>query len=148
MTAKYKTLAEWGDMYWHSGGKSFILPVGDIKRETPFPYGDIRSSAFKAPNQLYRSNDAIASNVPNHAMATQGGLVLYVRDDDYNGDVSAFKAAFGDAEIVYPLATPVTYQLTSAQVAALAGYNAVAADSGTLSLTYRADPNLSLGEPS
>ena len=81
-------------------------------------------------------------------MATQGGLVLYVRDDDYNGDVSAFKAAFGDAQIVYPLATPVTYQLTSAQVAALAGYNAVAADSGTLSLTYRADPNLSLGEPS
>ena len=31
VTAKYKTLAEWGDMYWHSGGKSFILPVGDIK---------------------------------------------------------------------------------------------------------------------
>lgn len=47
------------------------------------------------------------------------------------------------AQVVYKLASPVTYQLTPAQVAALAGYNRVSADAGTLSVEYRADPLLS-----
>ena len=146
VTAKYKTLAEWDDMYWHSVAKSFVLPVGDITRETPLVYSGVCSSTFKPPNRLHSSNSVIARDVSNHEMATQGGFVLYIRDDDYNGDVSAFKAAFGDAQIVYPLETPVTYQLTPAQVAALAGYNAVAADSGTISLKYQADPALAYDE--
>ena len=45
--------------------------------------------------------------------------------------------------VAYPLASPVTYRLTPAQLATLSGYNAVSADAGTLSVTYRADPALS-----
>ena len=49
------------------------------------------------------------------------------------------------AQVVYELAAPLTYQLTPQQLATLAGYNAVSTDAGTLSVTYRADPALSLG---
>ena len=42
-------------------------------------------------------------------------------------------------QIAYPLATPVTYSLTPAQLSALSGYNAVSADAGNVSVTYRAD---------
>ena len=46
----------------------------------------------------------------------------------------------------YPLASPVTYQLTPAQLATLSGYNNVTTDAGTLSVTYRADPALAYAE--
>lgn len=49
------------------------------------------------------------------------------------------------AQVIYELATPVTYQLTPAQLAALSGYNAVSSDAGSVSVTYKADPVLSLG---
>jgi len=39
--------------------------------------------------------------------------------------------------VVYPLKTPVPYQLTPAQVTMLAGANAIWTDDGALSLTYR-----------
>ena len=47
-------------------------------------------------------------------------------------------------QLLYPLATPVTYQFTPAQLATLSGYNSVTTDAGTLSVTYRADTKLSL----
>lgn len=47
--------------------------------------------------------------------------------------------ATNDAVLTTPLATPVTYQLTAQQLAALSGYNAVSADAGTLEIEYRAD---------
>ncbi|MBR0280072.1 MAG: hypothetical protein IJQ81_00595, partial [Oscillibacter sp.] len=47
-------------------------------------------------------------------------------------------------QVAYPLASPLTYTLTPAQLATLSGYNAIAADAGTLSVTYRADPALTL----
>ena len=48
-------------------------------------------------------------------------------------------------DYVAPLATPVTYQLTPAQLATLAGYNAVFTDADALSVEYRADPTMTLG---
>jgi len=47
-------------------------------------------------------------------------------------------------EITYPIVTPVTYQLTPAQLATLSGYNSVTTDAGTVSITYRADVALSM----
>ena len=50
---------------------------------------------------------------------------LFVRDDRYNGDVSAFLAAMGDTQICYPLETPLEYDLTPAQLMAIAGTNII-----------------------
>ena len=62
-------------------------------------------------------------------------------------EVEEWTAFFSEhpMKFVYPLATPVTYQLTAAQLATLSGYNAVSADTGTLSVEYRADTALTLG---
>jgi hypothetical protein len=46
------------------------------------------------------------------------------------------------AQIVYELATPITYQLTPTEVKTLLGSNSVWADTGNTSLAYRADPKL------
>ena len=45
-------------------------------------------------------------------------------------------------DYVAPLTTPVTYQLTPAQLATLSGYNAVSTDAGNVTVTYRADIGL------
>lgn len=50
------------------------------------------------------------------------------------------------AQVVYELATPVTYQLTPAQLATLSGYNNITTDVGSVAVTYRADPAMSLQE--
>lgn len=51
-------------------------------------------------------------------------------------------AAYKDATICYPLANPVTYQLTPQEVSTLLGGNTFSCDAGKVSLEYRADPSL------
>lgn len=48
------------------------------------------------------------------------------------------------AQVVYPLATPLSYNLTPVILTSLQGYNSVSADAGSLSVAYRADPSISL----
>ena len=45
-------------------------------------------------------------------------------------------------QVKYPLATPVTYQLTAQQVSTLLGDNNIFADCGDVAVTYRADTQL------
>ena len=49
------------------------------------------------------------------------------------------------AQVIYELATPVTYQLTPQQLTTLHGYNAVSTDAASVSVTYKADTALVLG---
>lgn len=51
-----------------------------------------------------------------------------------------------EAQVVYTLATPVTYQLTPQQIDMLRGANNVWADTGDTSLTYRQDVGILLGK--
>ena len=46
------------------------------------------------------------------------------------------------AQVVYPLTTPLTYQLTPSEVQTLYGTNNTWADTGDISITYKADPAL------
>ena len=46
------------------------------------------------------------------------------------------------AQVVYPLATPITYQLTPQEVSTLLGDNNIWADTGDVAVEYRADPTL------
>lgn len=57
-------------------------------------------------------------------------------------DVTSFKSMLSATPlvVVYPLATPQTYQLTAQQVELLTGQNHVWADTGNITLTYGADP--------
>ena len=67
---------------------------------------------------------------------------IQVNDTRLNGiDADDFKTAMNGVKMVYELATPVTYQLTAQQViSALQGYNAIWADTGDITVTFRGTP--------
>ncbi|MBQ1760677.1 MAG: hypothetical protein IIZ94_13465 [Prevotella sp.] len=64
-----------------------------------------------------------------------------VRDDRYADEVT-FKQAMNGVQLVYPLATPQTYQLTPQQVELLLGENNIFADSGNVTVEYGHNPTL------
>jgi hypothetical protein len=71
---------------------------------------------------------------------------IWVGDLNYSkfGGLEGFKAALNTnpLQIVYPLATPQTYQLTPTEVEMLLGENNVWADTGDSTVAYRADTKL------
>ena len=73
------------------------------------------------------------------------GQIIFKRNA--SATVADMKAWLADnpVRVAYPLPSPVTYQLTPAQLATLSGYNSVSTDAAALSVTYRADPALTLG---
>ena len=66
---------------------------------------------------------------------SSGGGALLVYDSDYSS-ADDFKTAMSGVQLVYPLATPITYTLTASQIRTLLGTNNVWADTGDLALTY------------
>lgn len=67
---------------------------------------------------------------------------VFIFDSQYNGNLSGFLAARGDTDIVYSLATPITYHLTAPMVRTLLGYNNLISDAGTMEAEYYADIKL------
>ena len=63
---------------------------------------------------------------------------LYFHDDRYS-DAAAFKTAMSGVQLVYELATPLTYQLTPTQISALVGTNNVWSTGDSVSVTYTKD---------
>lgn len=59
-----------------------------------------------------------------------------------NGDLDAFKTFINGKTVVFPLATPVIYQLTPTEVKTLLGDNNVWSNTGDVEVTYVADPKL------
>ena len=49
-------------------------------------------------------------------------------------------------ELVYELATPLTYQLSKQQIRSLVGVNNIFASTGDTSVEYRRDPSLIINE--
>ena len=60
----------------------------------------------------------------------------------YGTTLEEMKAAVSGIQICYLLATPITYQLTPQQLTTLLGQNNIWADTGDISVTYRADTKL------
>lgn len=57
-------------------------------------------------------------------------------DTDYS-DASTFQTAMNGVYLVYPLATPITYQLTPTEVTTLLGMNNIWADTGDVKVWYK-----------
>ena len=68
---------------------------------------------------------------------TADGRIYYYPPQDIT-TVEAFKnwLSTNNLEIVYPLATPITYQLTPTEVQLLQGYNTLWADTGDVTVSY------------
>lgn len=65
---------------------------------------------------------------------------ICVRDDDYI-DATNFANAMSGVQLVYELATPITYDLTPQEIAMFRGANTLWANTGDTTLTYLADGN-------
>lgn len=109
--------------------------IADMVNTASQSAAGILSNKFKsytgsgADNRVYRYTD-----------------VIYMRPSTGYSSVSAFITAFDPIQVVYPLATPVVYQLTAPQVSTLLGLNNIWADTGDISVTYRADPTIASEE--
>ena len=80
--------------------------------------------------QLDDKTALIAAN-----LMTQGRACIVIKDTDYT-DPATFKSAMSGQNIVYPLATPQTYQLTPTEVKTLLGDNNIFADCGDVAIEY------------
>ena len=56
--------------------------------------------------------------------------------------VEEFLSEYGDAQLVYPLATPITYTLTPIEIRTLLGQNHIWSDTGDVEVRYRANTKL------
>ncbi|MBQ9392386.1 MAG: hypothetical protein IJU18_00140 [Oscillospiraceae bacterium] len=83
----------------------------------------------------YAAADAYHIFIP---CAAAGDTVAeYLYDQQENGT---------PVQLCFPLAEPLTYQLTPREVRTLLGSNAIYADTGDTTVTYRADPTLVIGK--
>lgn len=96
---------------------------------------DIISDSYRTADNfsaLLQTNGAIAVN-------TTGAI--NITDSNYS-TANDFKTARKDVQIVYPLATPLTYTLTPTQITSLLGVNHIWADCGEVAVEYVADTKM------
>lgn len=80
----------------------------------------------------------IASMANKTLVFSNASYATFIRDDSITTE-SAFKTAVTGMKLVYPLATPVAYQLDPVVIASLLGLNNIWADTGDADVIYVAD---------
>lgn len=89
------------------------------------------------------STTVIASNIKDgECWAQNSASWVWIRDDRYY-TAEDFKTAMSGVQLVYPLATPQTYQLTPQQINTLLGQNNVWSDGDSVEIKYMATINQS-----
>ena len=83
------------------------------------------------------SVDGIAINTLGYIIARYSGMPTSSPD---------FKTAVTGQKLKFPLATPLTYQLSKQQIRSLVGENNIFASTGDVSVEYRRDPSLIINE--
>ena len=96
--------------------------------------------------------DARYQNLPDKSIMVGSNFYSYetaaviVKDTDYT-DATAFKTAVTGQKLVYPLATPIEYDLTPQQINSLLGTNNIFANCGAITeLKYTRDLNLCIND--
>ena len=86
---------------------------------------------------VYKTANTSTTDMPDLSVKgiSNSGSIL-VRDGSFNGDVTNFINFVKDHYIVYELATPLTIQLTPAQIATIQGTNTIFADTGDTTVQY------------
>ena len=137
LTVTHK-MADLGDFTYTATTVGSSTPVFQTNAIADKKPGSTKSvcSIYKCLNS--DRNDLVNNNYAIAPWNTSNNNTLGVRDDRYS-DASALKTAITGQKIVYELDTPLTYQLTPAQVTSLLGENNVWADTGNAYVTFGAD---------
>ena len=86
-------------------------------------------------------NNLYVTSKQNGTMAVSTTKAVSVINTDYT-DATPFKTAMSGQTFAYPLATPLTYQLSAQEIKSLLGINNVWSDAGDMDVEYRADTKL------
>ena len=86
-------------------------------------------------------NNLYVTGKQNGTMAVSTTKAVSVINTDYT-DATSFKTAMSGQMFVYPLATPLTYQLSATEIKSLLGINNIWSDAGDVDVEYRADTKL------
>lgn len=111
----------------------FRTAVSGIKR------GSTRKIPFICSAFVSIDDGRAISDVPDNSIYAAGTSdAIYIKNTTYT-DATLFKTTFADVQIVYPLETPVTYQLTNQQVIeTLMGLNNVWSNTtGDITVMYK-----------
>lgn len=117
--------------FWAYGLGTLIKPVPDNNTK-----GNIICTMYKTitANEGFSGTETIGA-----CLNTSPRFIIY--DPNYSS-VSAFKTAVTGQKLVYELNTPQTYQLTPQEVSTVLGQNNIFADTGNVTVQYRADTKL------
>lgn len=107
----------------------------------PLDYSSLCDGAITTAYSQVSSN-AVYNNTTDGVFAIRSANGnVWVRDNRYS-DATSFKTAVTGVLLVYPIITPVEYQLTPSQITSLLGVNHIWADCGEVAVEYVADTKM------
>lgn len=130
------------------------IPSGTTYKENSFTTNIVISVIRKPTKLADRIADLLCSyykvssnsayvDIDNKSFMVRSDGRFYIWDSAFeNATTDQFKAHMVGAEFVYPLANPITVQLTPAEVRTVLGNNSISANTGSVSVRYRADIGL------
>jgi hypothetical protein len=126
-----------------SGKYRFGISFPGIKRVADADIlGNLLCSSYPNATALATYRNSLGASVSHN---TDG---VYIYDPEYaTATVAEFKAAKGDVQLVYELATPITVQLAPTQVKSLLGSNNIFADCGDINnVEYVRNLNITIND--
>lgn len=135
-------IVDLGTLTWSNTSVTNMFASTSLQNVIKYPATSVKfdgiSSALKIEtgNHVY---DKISTNI----IGTNGNGGIWVFLDTSYTDYTAVTSALSGVKLVYPLATPITVQLTpSTTLETLKGENHIWSSTGDTSVTYRADTKL------
>ncbi len=130
VTKKYATFNDISTWTYDSARTRFQTGhITDMKTVAGSVVNDIITSC----TQMYSNNQAWDGHIDGASWTSDD--YFYVSLHDYTS-VTDLLNAIGNEQIVYTLATPQTFTLTTEEVSTILGYNNISADSGEISVVY------------
>ena len=127
-----RAMVDLGDLSWNYYGNYdcfYSTGISGVINHAPF-ISSIYSNAVADGLSALANGEALLNTI-----------AIYVKDIRF-ADATAFKTAVAGQQLVYELATPITYTLTPTEIKSLLGDNNVWADAGDIEVVYRADTKL------
>lgn len=120
-----------GEWNYHSNNVRFQITLTD-------DYANAASSGgiwtHFATSEVYKTSTS--NGYGNKQIATYINKHIYIRDDDFEGDVEAFLNGVGDTYITYELAEPTTYFLSPTSMQTFLGQNNVWSNADYVEVEY------------
>lgn len=149
----YGGYVDWGNgkgyVIWGSSKISDIAWTRASGAQSPSGYVFRTSSPIAKPRERYNPNNILCSifttdtsdwfvaNIDNYNMMIDDAGRIYIRDDDYDNDVTAFVNALGDTVLYFELATPIEISIPTTMPSTISGVQNWFADSGDIDISFK-----------